>query len=91
MTGKKGSLEKMGAKSSIKKDEKNHISTSKREICIVLLRNQREGIELEWNKDLELELNLKRELQTDLSRYQERYWDDQYRYVVLVRRKSKIE
>ena len=60
-------------------------------MCIALLRNQREGIELEWNKDLELELNLKRELQTDLSRYQERYWDDQYRYVVLVRRKSKIE
>ena len=60
-------------------------------MCIALLRNQREGIELEWNKDLELELNLKRELRTDLSRYQERYWDDQYRYVVLVRRKSKIE
>ena len=60
-------------------------------MCIALLRNQREGIELEWNKDLELELNLKRELRTDLSRYQERYWDDQYRYVVLVRKKSKIE
>ena len=40
----------------IKKVEKNHISASKREICIALLRNQREGLELEWNEDLELEL-----------------------------------
>ena len=56
----------------------NQISASKREICIALLRNQREGIELEWNKDLELGLNLKRELRTDLSRYQERYCDDRY-------------
>lgn len=47
--------------------------------CHTINRNELNLVlELEWNKDLELKLNWKRELQTDLSRYQERYWDNQY-------------